>query len=136
MASQNSTFQPDSDVHITYEDQQKINKFARHNARLDDLKEELKGKQNEFKNLEEASEELVLMDEDSDEKIPYFMGEVFIYQDVENTQKTVEEAKSKILDEIKGLEGRCKDIRNVMSDLKTQLYGKFGNHINLEAEDD
>jgi hypothetical protein len=24
--------------HITYKDQQKINKFARHNAKLDDLK--------------------------------------------------------------------------------------------------
>ncbi|GLG99535.1 Probable prefoldin subunit 4 [Gryllus bimaculatus] len=136
MANQNSSFQPDSDVHITYEDQQKINKFARHNARLDDLKEELKGKQNEYKNLEEASEELILMDDDSDEKIPYFMGEVFVYQDLENTQKTVEDAKTKILDEIKTLETRSSDIRSVMSDLKTQLYGKFGNHINLEAEED
>jgi prefoldin subunit 4 len=32
-------------VHITFDDQQKINKFARHNAKLDDLKEELKVKQ-------------------------------------------------------------------------------------------
>jgi len=31
----------DSDVHVTYEDQQKINLFARTNARLQDLKEEL-----------------------------------------------------------------------------------------------
>ncbi|GLG99536.1 Prefoldin subunit 4 [Gryllus bimaculatus] len=92
--------------------------------------------QNEYKNLEEASEELILMDDDSDEKIPYFMGEVFVYQDLENTQKTVEDAKTKILDEIKTLETRSSDIRSVMSDLKTQLYGKFGNHINLEAEED
>lgn len=35
-------------MHITYEDQQKINKFARHNAKLDDLKEELKVKQVNF----------------------------------------------------------------------------------------
>lgn len=35
----------DSDVYITYEDQQKINKFARHNAKMEDLKEELKIKQ-------------------------------------------------------------------------------------------
>lgn len=35
----------DSDVYITYEDQQKINKFARQNAKMDDLKEELKIKQ-------------------------------------------------------------------------------------------
>ena len=34
----------DSDVHVTYEDQQKINLFARTNARLQDLKEELDSK--------------------------------------------------------------------------------------------
>ena len=31
----------DSEVHITYEDQQQINTFARHNAKLQDIKEEL-----------------------------------------------------------------------------------------------
>ena len=31
----------ESDVRVTYEDQQKINLFARTNARLQDLKEEL-----------------------------------------------------------------------------------------------
>ena len=34
----------DTEVHITYEDQQKINKFARFNARLHDFKEELEEK--------------------------------------------------------------------------------------------
>jgi hypothetical protein len=29
---------------VTFEDQQKINKFARNNARLQDLKEEMKNK--------------------------------------------------------------------------------------------
>ena len=32
------TFQLDKEVHILLEDQQKINKFARLNSRLDDLK--------------------------------------------------------------------------------------------------
>ena len=35
----------DPDIHITYDDQQKINKFARCNARHGDLKEELKLKE-------------------------------------------------------------------------------------------
>ncbi len=30
------------DIHISLEDQQKINKFARHNQRLEDIKDELK----------------------------------------------------------------------------------------------
>lgn len=127
-------FHTDSDVHITYEDQQKINKFARHNAKLDDLKEELKVKQNELKNTEDACDELVLVD--SDENIPFFMGEVFIYHGMEQTQKMLDEAKSRVQSEIEDLESKCAELRDIMTDMKTQLYAKFGNHINLEAEDD
>ncbi|KAG8232268.1 hypothetical protein J437_LFUL011755 [Ladona fulva] len=128
------SFQPDSDVHITYEDQQKINKFARHNAKLDYLKDELKAKQNELKNLEDAYEELELMDDD--EKIAYLVGEVFVYQDLENTQATLVEARDNLKKNIEELEEGCYKLKNLMSDLKAQLYGKFGNHINLEADDD
>ena len=35
----------ESDIKVTFEDQQKINKFARNNARLQDLKEDIKNKQ-------------------------------------------------------------------------------------------
>jgi prefoldin subunit 4 len=48
----------------------------------------------------------------------------------------LDEAKTRVQSEIKGLESKCADLRNIMSDMKTQLYAKFGNHINLEAEDD
>ncbi|CAG5087732.1 Similar to PFDN4: Prefoldin subunit 4 (Homo sapiens) [Cotesia congregata] len=127
-------FQPDSDVHISYEDQQKINKFAKQNAQMDDLKEELKLKQNDLKNLQDASDELALMDDDA--KIPYRIGDLFVSQDVEKTQACLEEAKEKKLAEIKLLETKCADLKSVMTDLKAQLYAKFGSHINLEAEED
>lgn len=70
-------------MHISYEDQQKINKFARLNAKADDIKDELKVKHNDIKNLEEAVEELALSDES--EKIPFLVGEVFICQSLEDT---------------------------------------------------
>jgi len=38
-------------------------------------------------------------------------------------------------DEIKALEGRVSSIQGVLGDLKIQLYAKFGNNINLEAEE-
>lgn len=50
---------------------------------MDDFKDELKVKQNDVKNLEEAVEELSLADES--EKIPYLIGEVFICQSLEDT---------------------------------------------------
>lgn len=38
-------------------------------------------------------------------------------------------------EEIEALESRVESIQRVLSDLKVQLYAKFGNNINLEAED-
>ena len=35
----------DSDIHITFEDQQRINEFAKYNARFEDYKDELKSKE-------------------------------------------------------------------------------------------
>lgn len=86
------------------------------------------------------------------------VGEVFIYQDVEKTQvfylniavfkaliaytlftlfqSCLEEAKKKLDDEIKQTTKKMNDIKESMSDLKTHLYGKFGSHINLEAEEE
>lgn len=74
----------DSDVHVTFEDQQKINRFAKHNARLEDYKRELEIRKNELKSLEEACEEIELFDED--EMIPFQIGEVFISHNLPKTQ--------------------------------------------------
>ncbi|KAI5645406.1 prefoldin subunit domain-containing protein [Phthorimaea operculella] len=128
------TFRPDSDVHISFEDQQKINKFARLNAKVDDYKDELKVKQNDMKNLEEAVEELSLAD-DAD-NIPFLVGEVFICQSLEETLKSLEDAKTKKVNEISDLEARCEELKSQMGELKAQLYGKFGSHINLENEEE
>lgn len=131
--SNKGTFQPESDVHISYEDQQKINVFARLNAKLEDLKEELKVKENDLKSLEDACDEIALFDDD--EQIPYLVGEVFIYQDLETTQKCLEEAKERIDSDMKELIEKSDGIKEQMADLKGHLYGKFGSHINLEADE-
>lgn len=36
---------------------------------------------------------------------------------------------------MKIIETKIKDNLSIMSDLKTHLYGKFGNNINLEVEE-
>ncbi|CAH1114410.1 unnamed protein product [Psylliodes chrysocephalus] len=128
------TFQPDSDVHITYEDQQKINRFARLNAKLEDYKDEIKLKENDLKSIEDACDEIALFDEE--EQIPYLVGEVFIYQNVEKTQKCLDDTKTKIHEEITDLKQKSCEVKETMSDLKSHLYGKFGSHINLEADEE
>ncbi len=52
------------------------------------------------------------------------------------SQEKLEEAKDKVKKDIEAIEAECTNIKTLMSDLKTQLYAKFGNSINLEAEEE
>ena len=69
---------PDKDVHISLEDQQKINKFARHNQRLEDIKDDMKSKESELVTLGDASNDVeeFSLTADEGEKIPYMVGEI------------------------------------------------------------
>ncbi|XP_051887366.1 prefoldin subunit 4 [Pristis pectinata] len=122
------------DVNVTFEDQQKINKFARNNNRLIELREEIELKKKQLQNLEDASDDIMMLDEDA-VLVPYQIGEVFISHSQDETQEMLEAAKQSLQDEIQALQSRVEAIQQVLSDLKVQLYAKFGNNINLEADD-
>uniref|UniRef100_A0AC11DAN5 Uncharacterized protein n=1 Tax=Ovis aries TaxID=9940 RepID=A0AC11DAN5_SHEEP len=122
------------DVHVTFEDQQKINKFARNTSRITELKEEIEVKKKQLQNLEDACEDIMLADDDC-LMIPYQIGDVFISHSQEETQEMLEEAKKNLQEEIDALESRVESIQRVLADLKVQLYAKFGSNINLEADE-
>ncbi|KFM75458.1 Prefoldin subunit 4, partial [Stegodyphus mimosarum] len=119
-------------MHVSFEDQQKINKFACQNARLDDILDELKSKENEQQALEDAESELLLAVEQ--EKIPFRVGDIFTYVSTDEAQQMIEAKKDEIAKEINLLRDQRESIKQVMSDLKVQLYAKFGSNINLEPE--
>ncbi|XP_025897875.1 prefoldin subunit 4 [Nothoprocta perdicaria] len=123
------------DVNVTFEDQQKINKFARNTSRITELKEEIEVKKKQLQNLEDASDDIMMLDDSDSLLIPYQIGDVFISHSQEETEEMLEEAKKNLQEEIEALESRVESIQRVLSDLKVQLYAKFGNNINLEAED-
>ncbi|XP_019326239.1 PREDICTED: prefoldin subunit 4 [Aptenodytes forsteri] len=123
------------DVNVTFEDQQKINKFARNTSRITELKEEIEVKKKQLQNLEDACDDIMMLDDGDSLLIPYQIGDVFISHSQEETQEMLEEAKKSLQEEIEVLESRVESIQRVLSDLKVQLYAKFGNNINLEAED-
>ena len=131
------TAQPDKDIHILLEDQQKINKFARQNQRLEDVKDELKEKHNEIQTLKDAETDIEEMALTCDEgaKVPYLVGEIFVMETPEDVQTFLEERKAEVEEEVKVLEEKAESIKAIMSDLKTHLYAKFGDAINLEADD-
>jgi prefoldin subunit 4 len=126
--------QLDEDVHISYEDQSKINKFAINNSKLHDIKEEIELKKKELQNLSDAIDELVMADEDT--VVPFMYGEVFAHLTVENANEELEKAKETIEKEIKGLESKQSAIKSLLDGLKVQLYSKFGKKINLEENED
>ncbi|XP_013418495.1 prefoldin subunit 4-like [Lingula anatina] len=121
------------DVNVTYEDQQKINKFARHNARMQDLKEELEAKKKELQNLQDAADELLMLEDE--ESIPYQIGEVFFSVSADETNEMLERRKEELEEQTKSIEQQVNEHKQVLSDLKVHLYAKFGNNINLEAEE-
>ncbi|XP_074645198.1 prefoldin subunit 4-like [Tubulanus polymorphus] len=125
----------DSEIHVTFEDQQHINKFARHNAKLQDLKDELEAKKKEMQNLDDAGDDLLMVDDES-APIPYMVGEVFVCMNMEETNKMLENAKENVQKEIKNIEKLCDDHKHTLSDLKIKLYAKFGTSINLENEEE
>ncbi|XP_073436757.1 prefoldin subunit 4 isoform X2 [Dendrobates tinctorius] len=121
------------DVNVTFEDQQKINIFARNTSRMTELKDEIEVKKKELQNLEDACDDIMMLDESL--LIPYQIGDVFISHSQEETQDMLEGAKKGLQDEINSLQSRVESIQQVLGDLKIQLYAKFGNNINLEADE-
>uniref|UniRef100_A0AAQ4QMB1 Prefoldin subunit 4 n=1 Tax=Gasterosteus aculeatus aculeatus TaxID=481459 RepID=A0AAQ4QMB1_GASAC len=122
------------DVNVTFADQQKINKFARNTNRMTELKNEIEVKKKSLQNLQDASDDLMMLDDDA-LLIPYQIGDVFVSHTQEETQEMLEAAKETLEQEVKGLEERVSAIQQVLGDLKVQLYAKFGNNINLEADE-
>ncbi|MEE6506371.1 hypothetical protein FKM82_007640 [Ascaphus truei] len=121
------------DVNVTFEDQQRINKFARHTSRVTELKEEIEVKKKHLQNLEDACDDIMMLDDSL--LVPYQIGDVFISHSQEETQEMLEAAKEGLKEEIATLQSRVASIHQVLADLKVLLYAKFGNNINLEAED-
>ncbi|XP_076823980.1 prefoldin subunit 4-like [Clavelina lepadiformis] len=126
-----SNSKQDDDAPVTYEDQKKINLFARKNVQLNELRSQVEGKKKVLQNVEDASDDLLLL-EDENVNVDFKIGEVFIEHSQDETQDLLEKVKINLNDDISGLQKESSEIEKVMNDLKVQLYAKFGDNINLE----
>ena len=54
----------------------------------------------------------------------------------DEVQSELEKKKAEIEEEVKGIAGKMDALKAEMSDLKTNMYAKFGNAINLEADEE
>ena len=66
--------------------------------------------------------------------LSYHIGEVFFHLDGDQTQELLESTKTSLQKEMDSLKTEAKDIERLLSELKVQLYAKFGTSINLEAD--
>lgn len=119
-----------NNTNVTYEDQQKINKFSKLIMRKDNLEKELQQQKQEKEYMDDVSLELELVDED--ELVPYKIGDLFLNlrqsEVVEQLEKDMENVDSLI----DSLETQESELDEELRVLKSSLYAKFGDNINLE----
>eukprot|EP00049_Salpingoeca_infusionum_P022429 m.6664 g.6664 ORF g.6664 m.6664 type:complete len:132 (+) comp5181_c0_seq1:264-659(+) len=121
----------ESDALILREDQDMINEFARQNVRLHDLKQQLKMLQHDAEGLEDASNEVLLSDED---QVKMKIGDCFfsmVQDDAETVVSGLQEINEQDVD---ALNGKIEAVEKRLAELKATLYGKFGKSINLEDD--
>jgi|UniRef100_A0A7S1SV60 prefoldin subunit 4 len=116
-------------MEVTLEDQESINLYSRLNNRRHELEAELSAKKKAAEDLEDAGNELMLSDEP---EAMYLVGECFLHFTNDEAEERVNAAVEGNTGELERVEGELRGVNTKMQTLKAQLYGKFGNSINLE----
>merc|ERR1712039_811442 len=121
-------------VPVTRADQEKINTFARKHQSNLEIKSEISKIQLEIQKINDALEEIELHDDETDGKIPYQMGDLYVFLSQEEAQEYMEGEKAVGQKKQQGLESQKKENDQILAQLKQDLYGKFGKDINLEED--
>lgn len=122
--------QKNTSTEVSWEDQQKINKFSSLINKKDELTALVGKYKQEKEYIEDLSMEIELLDED--EKIQYKIGEVFMFLKVNVAVERIEKENEKLDEQISTTSEEIDEIEEKLDDLKKALYTKFGNNINLE----
>lgn len=135
-----SPTKPGSEIVVTFEDQQKINRFARLNARKEEIMEEVNGKKVILQNISDALSDIdaasLEADDDQTDAVRIMEGEVFVSFGFESASNWIEMKKKETEEEIERLRSSIETIKAEMVQLKTALYAKFGKeNINLESDE-
>lgn len=125
---------PQGMTNVRKEDQEKINRFAKLNARIEDLKDEITNKTSELKNYEDAVSEAELkVLEDEGDKLHLSVGDILANLSPEKTQEWLEGEMELLKKNVSDLQERKATIESEMTELKAYLYATFGDNIHLES---
>lgn len=105
-------------------DKDAINKFAGFLSRRNDLRARLARRKKLVQLHEDASDELVLLDDE----VPVFynIGDVFIMDDKAQIETNVEKTKDELTSDAADYQREIDQIEKEMAKLKAKLYAKFG----------
>ena len=120
-----------SSLDILKEDQVRINKFSYLNMQNHELDREIKLKEEKFNALQDALDEIEVAMES---EIRILVGESFVLCSEEEALARLERVKDSKKEELDCMKAQAEIIHKEMAALKTYLYAKFGNSINLEED--
>jgi len=121
----------ENNTEVRREDQNNINKFARLNARLHEVRDERKITKQSLERLDDASTEL-MMSSDSDD-VMLLIGESFFDTSEEDATAYCESEVERLTEVLETLDKEESTILERQAELKKLLYGRFGKSIQLEA---
>ena len=121
------------DTQIEKVDQDKINHFSRLNMKYHDLEDQVKKLKEEIDNFGDAND---IIDETLGEEdaLKLFLGEAFVAVDEDAARNYVEKVNDEKTEELDKKQEEMEEVEGQMRDLKSYLYAKFGNSINLDED--
>ena len=120
-----------SSLDILKEDQMRINKFSYLNMQNHELVREIKVKEEKFNALQDALDEIEVAMES---EIRVLVGESFVLCSEEDALQRLEKMRDLKKEELDQMKAQGEFIQKEMAAMKTYLYAKFGNSINLEED--
>ena len=119
------------DTQIERSDQEKICAFSRANMKASNLRDEMKKLKEDLDNLEDAT---MLVEESMGEGLKLFLGECFITVNEEQATQYVEKLQEEQQEELDKKNDKLEVYESQMKNLKSFLYARFGQSINLEED--
>jgi prefoldin subunit 4 len=123
---------PTEDTPVLWEDQARINKFAKLNMRHMELGDLIAESEKQLDNLKDGVDDIgMLMDDDA---CQLRVGNIFVSVSNEDAEERVEKLKETEEATLEALKEEHSGLRAQMDEIKVLLYKKFGDSINLEPD--
>ena len=120
-----------SDIQVTKEDQALINQFSKLFSKHQDNQAVLQGLNEKIVQHKDTLDELIMNDDE--DVVRYRFGVSFFSLATEQARDLVEKDIKRVEEQRDALNKEMEAVSKKMRKLKSTLYSKFGNAINLEA---